>query len=56
MDSRKTVALALAVMMVAVVFSATVPLESEGVDGAQNITNDALLDKKTLMKVTGSPR
>lgn len=33
MDSRKTVALALAAMMVAVVFSATVPLESEGTSG-----------------------
>ena len=53
MDSRKTVALALAVMMVAVVFSATVPLESEGVDGAQNITNDALLDKINLNESDG---
>ena len=43
MDSRKTVALALAVMMVAVVFSATVPLESEGVEGTEEITSDQLL-------------
>lgn len=43
MDSRKTVALALVVMMVAVVFSATVPLESEGVNGAEEITSDELL-------------
>lgn len=42
MDSRKTVALALVVMMVAVVFSATVPLESEGVNGAEEITSDEL--------------
>ena len=45
MDSRKTVALALAVMMVAMVFSATVPLESEGVENAEEITSNQLLNK-----------
>ena len=53
MDSRKTVALALAVMMVAVVFSATVPLESEGVEGAQEITNSELLGKIKLNESDG---
>ena len=48
MDSRKTVALALAVMMVVVVFSATVPLESEGVDGATPISSDDLLNLITI--------
>lgn len=48
MDSRKTVVLALAVMMAAVVFSAMVPLESEGVDSATPISSDDLLKLITV--------